>query len=481
MFTQVTVHSRKGCPIAPHYRLPLYALNKKFGMYRKVVEHLQTLTSVEAATSRNTYLSVMQYLNDICHIGLLFVLDNTCDGFHDECRESLATAHGITFEGLKNGECADFWFFDHDFCGAIQGSGAGEDLKSLLNAVDASINQTSTKSPANSMAACNDVDMDSDTFPKFPLPFDINARSLALRTLGRDAREIIIGCIGRWLPSHMAMRFREIQGLDHNDPLDNLVSNGLLVTARSTDEYLEIFGMVEMMATCQEIFKDRASVSQFFTAAGRILYTLRKGRTCVVQYGQTLGSMDELDVNMHVDSNTAVSVGVQNDSAGVQYDSVGVQCDFIVEAIVQCRSMFDHEDCDGFVPSLTTYSDDSGYIPHNAKVARQQVKLPQYTIEDLVNESQTGGHNVTPCISSFLTDPDGMEFVRSTIGSDHDSWLHIARHIASLILHECLPGSMSRMAAFIMSLSVEIWIKDISIECKNALQNETGDTVLPPL
>jgi len=72
-----------------------------------------------------------------------------------------------------------------------------------------------------------------------------------------------------------------------------------------------------------------------------------------------------------------------------------------------------------------------------------------------------------------------MEFVRSTIGSDHDSWLHIARHIASLILHECLPGSMSRMAAFIMS--VEIWIKDISIECKNALQNETGDTVLPPL
>lgn len=53
---------------------------------------------------------------------------------------------------------------------------------------------------------------------------------------------------------------------------------------------------------------------------------------------------------MHVDSNTAISVGVQNDSAGVQYDSVGVQCDFIVEAIVQCRSMFDHEvqtDTDG--------------------------------------------------------------------------------------------------------------------------------------
>jgi hypothetical protein len=129
---KVTVHSRKGCPIAPHYRLPLYALNKKFGMYRKVVEHLQTLTSVEAATSRNTYLSVMQYLNDV-RIGFVddacastdplhgtfrsatldyyLWLDNTCDGFHDECRESLATAHGVTFEGLKNGECADILVF----------------------------------------------------------------------------------------------------------------------------------------------------------------------------------------------------------------------------------------------------------------------------------------------------------------------------------------------------------------------------------
>jgi hypothetical protein len=37
-------------------------------------------------------------------------------------------------------------------------------------------------------------------------------------------------------------------------------------------------------------------------------------------------------------------------------------------------------------------------VTQNAKVARQQVKLPQYTIEDLVNESQTGGHNVTPCV-----------------------------------------------------------------------------------
>ncbi|KAG1840736.1 hypothetical protein F4604DRAFT_1690675 [Suillus subluteus] len=99
--------------------------------------------------------------------------------------------------------------------------------------------------------------------------------------------------------------------------------------------------------------------------------------------------------------------------------------------------------------------------------------------QDLVCESQTGGGNVTPFISSFLMDSDGMEFVRSTISSRHDSWLCIARHIASLLRRECLSGAMKRMACSLMSF--DIWIKDVSIECKNALCNETGDTVLPPL
>jgi hypothetical protein len=55
----------KGCPVAPHYHLPLYALNKKFGIYRKVVEHLEGSPSSEASHMRNTYLSVMQYLHDV--------------------------------------------------------------------------------------------------------------------------------------------------------------------------------------------------------------------------------------------------------------------------------------------------------------------------------------------------------------------------------------------------------------------------------
>lgn len=129
---KLSVHSRKGCPIAPHYRLPLYALNKKFGIYRKVVEHLQTLPSVEAATIRNTYLSVMQYLNDV-RIAFLddssassdplhrkfrspaldyyLWLDHTGDGFHDECREALKKSHDITFEGLENGVYPDILVF----------------------------------------------------------------------------------------------------------------------------------------------------------------------------------------------------------------------------------------------------------------------------------------------------------------------------------------------------------------------------------
>ncbi|KAG1825326.1 hypothetical protein DFJ58DRAFT_738542 [Suillus subalutaceus] len=118
-------------------------------------------------------------------------------------------------------------------------------------------------------------------------------------------------------------------------------------------------------------------------------------------------------------------------------------------------------------------------VTEKGKVGRQQVKSPKYTIQDLVRESQTGGHNVAPFISSFLMDPDGMDFVQSTIGSSHDSWLCVARHIASLLRHECLSGAMSKMAASLMS--VDMWMKEISIECKNALANETGVAVLPPL
>lgn len=122
----------KGCCIAAHYRLPLQALNKKFGVYRKVVAHLTNLTSVNAARMRNTYASVMEYMNnvriafmgdatrsaDALHgqfrspvLDYYLWLDHTERGFHAQYRESLERAHGITFEALQNGTCADVLVF----------------------------------------------------------------------------------------------------------------------------------------------------------------------------------------------------------------------------------------------------------------------------------------------------------------------------------------------------------------------------------
>ena len=111
---------------------------------------------------------------------------------------------------------------------------------------------------------------------------------LALRTLSRQAREVIIDGFGRWLPSHIAMRFREIQGFNHSDPLDDLISNGLLITARSNEEFLEVFGMAEMMVKCQELLVDRGSMARFFIAVGHALYTTRHDAQCLVEYGHDI-------------------------------------------------------------------------------------------------------------------------------------------------------------------------------------------------
>jgi hypothetical protein len=62
---KITGWSHTGCPVAPHYCLPLYALNKKFGISHKVVEHLAGLSSIGASRLQNTYLSMMQYLHDV--------------------------------------------------------------------------------------------------------------------------------------------------------------------------------------------------------------------------------------------------------------------------------------------------------------------------------------------------------------------------------------------------------------------------------
>jgi hypothetical protein len=122
---KLTGQSRMGCPVAPHYRLPLYALNKKFGIYRKVVGHLQNSSSPNASLLKNTYLSIMQYLHDV-RISFLhdcmnsadplngtfrsvvfdyyLWLDHTVIGFHEQARSELEDRHQITFEILKNNE-----------------------------------------------------------------------------------------------------------------------------------------------------------------------------------------------------------------------------------------------------------------------------------------------------------------------------------------------------------------------------------------
>lgn len=81
---------------------------------------------------RNTYLSVIRYLNDVriaflddagassdpldgkfrsATLDYYLWLDHTGNGFHDGCRQELATAHGVSFDGLKNGDCQDILVF----------------------------------------------------------------------------------------------------------------------------------------------------------------------------------------------------------------------------------------------------------------------------------------------------------------------------------------------------------------------------------
>jgi hypothetical protein len=122
---RLTGQSRTGCPVAPHYRLPLYALNKKFGIYRQIVGHLQNSSSPNAAGLKNTYLSIMRYLHDV-RISFLhdsvnsadprhgafrsavfdyyLWLDHTVTGFHEQARSELKDRHEITFEILMNNE-----------------------------------------------------------------------------------------------------------------------------------------------------------------------------------------------------------------------------------------------------------------------------------------------------------------------------------------------------------------------------------------
>ncbi|KAG2046008.1 hypothetical protein BDR06DRAFT_977797 [Suillus hirtellus] len=323
--------SRKSCQIAPHYRIPLHALNKKFGLFRKTVAHLDASSHQNAPYMRDMYLSIIDYINNV-RIAFLedaaiskdalcgdfrspvldyyLWLDHTTGGFHDDCRQALKESHGVTFEvdwsSYHNKECKE-----HDYCGALQGCGDGEDIEQLLNAVDASLNDPdpvgNTEGDTESIGA---ADMDN--------------ASTQIGTELNGVDMILVGGFGRWLPSHIAMRFREIQGLDHNETLENLVENGLLITARSHEEFCEIFGMVEMMAKCQELSVDRGGMARFFTAVGHGLYTSNQGSKCSVEYGQHfplsiayMRSFVECEVQTE-DFDVLMKVDAHDNSRGIQ-------------------------------------------------------------------------------------------------------------------------------------------------------------------
>ncbi|KAG2352386.1 hypothetical protein BDR07DRAFT_1498424 [Suillus spraguei] len=724
-------------------------------------------------------------------------LDHTSYGFHDECREALYTAHGVIalFPSLNKiwvSLLVDWRTYhdekckEHDFCGALQGCGQGEDIESLLHDVDACVkaeevpNCTDAPDPdpdpcTEALLVSDHADVHSENFPTFPLPFDMQQCKTSLATLGDCLRKTLIDSFGVWLTSHIAMRFREIQGLHDDDPLDNIFSDGSLLTTWNSDEFLEIFGMVEMMNMCDELYVKRSAMTRFFTAVGRTLYQSQSGKLCNVEYGQTLCSshtteksrtfkihrdidtnlintketsevfaipmdidtkenpkafviptdidmhlldtketteaskiptdvdtkeisdafaipmdvhmhllhtkenseafatttdinrhlvdtketsdMDAIqDINMpllnikekceafekstdidtHLDSCTVVTVGVQCIDAHLNFptvSAVGVQCEPIIDHTIpvpinpvmldvglqtdiniedsfemcdtihglsmpvvcisdiyktsdkilcgdteyDVSSQMPHEqlydqytDYDSYVLSPSSQNDCSSDVspsqsccleksnappqdeakklsvshddnpkcdiypldepkqppqavqqksnmpispPLKSRLWEQKISskdiataahgkrgrskavrpvvfasqgpIPEdfqhetYTIEGLICESNIGATDVTPLIASFLMDDNAINFVRSTIEFDHHSWLKIARHVALLLQHECIPPTMSQTALLLMSF--DIWLSDVGMECQESLHNKTGNTGLPPL
>ncbi|KAG2127575.1 uncharacterized protein EDB93DRAFT_1256972 [Suillus bovinus] len=186
-------------PIAAHYQLPLRALNKKFGLYKKIIIHLRGSSHSNAVDVRNTFLSIMGYMKDVLMAFLADAsasanplesnfrspaldyylwLDHKADGFDDTARARLKMQWNVTFDALKNGKCEDIlklldWHAyhklkcnDHDFCGAIQGCGGGEDVQSLFLAVDALMDELDTPNetvgtqlPGASSGVITDVDI----------------------------------------------------------------------------------------------------------------------------------------------------------------------------------------------------------------------------------------------------------------------------------------------------------------------------------
>jgi hypothetical protein len=163
----------------------------------------------------------------------------------------------------------------------------------------------------------------------------------------------MVAGLGRWLSSHIAMRFREIQGLAHDDPLDDLVLRGYLISAKNTDEFLELFGMAELLFKCQDLLVCRRKMSQFFMVVGRALYVSREEISCVVEYGRDHALMQEQVIpftsHSHICDQIADALSNQDTNSNCEIRaavSIGVQCVPNAECTIQLPgscSMSDHE------------------------------------------------------------------------------------------------------------------------------------------
>ncbi|KAG2107376.1 hypothetical protein DEU56DRAFT_707501, partial [Suillus clintonianus] len=105
------------------YRIPLHALNKKFGLYRKIVAHLSSSSHCNASHMRDVYASIMDYMNEVriafmddaaqspdaLHgkfrspaLDYYLWLDHISSGFDAKDREDLQATHGVTFKHVQN-------------------------------------------------------------------------------------------------------------------------------------------------------------------------------------------------------------------------------------------------------------------------------------------------------------------------------------------------------------------------------------------
>ncbi|KAG2340037.1 hypothetical protein BDR05DRAFT_1002804 [Suillus weaverae] len=86
-------------------------------------------------------------------------LDHKSDGFDDGSHVCLKKEWNMTLEALKNGDYHKARYNDHDFCGAFQGCNEGEDIQSLLIAIDALMDELDMPNNMADGTPVNSVDV----------------------------------------------------------------------------------------------------------------------------------------------------------------------------------------------------------------------------------------------------------------------------------------------------------------------------------